>query len=520
VSTDPRSPVLVGVGTASRRAEPVELMASALCAAAEDAGAPGLLAAADRIAVPKGTWAYPDPARLVASLVGAPRARTHLGEVGISQQTLISQALRAVAAGTSEVAVVVGGEARCWARTPGAEETAQPGTAPDVVETREPEFFAPPELDSGMLVPPVQQYAIIENALGHHDGRATAEHRAEIAELWARMNHVARRNPAAAFVEPRSAAEIDAPGPKNRPLAFPYNKWHASQWTVDQAAALIVCSAEAARRHGIPADRWVFPLVGIDANHSVSLSRRRYLHRWPAMEVLGRAAAERIGRPIADAEVVEVYSCFPAAVRVQQRELGLPSDGTPTITGGMTFAGGPFNNFVYQSTAAVVTRLRAEPGALGVVTTVCGLLTKPGLAVWSARSDGRPPLIDDLAAQAAQATPTVRVLDRHEGPATVASYTVTYDGTTPVRVAIVADVEDDSGGPARCVAVSDDRHLAADLTHAPRAIDPRAIASRAIDPRATDPRATDPRATDPRATDRSGGFIGSTVSVRGLAFSP
>jgi acetyl-CoA C-acetyltransferase len=148
-------------------------------------------------------------------------------------------------------------------------------------------------------------------------------------------------------------------------------------------------------------------------------------------------------------------------VRVQQRELALPLDGTPTITGGMAFAGGPFNNFVYQATAALVPRLRAAPGALGVVTTVCGLLTKPGLAVWSAEPDGRPPLIDDFGAAAAEATPTVEVLDGHDGRATVATYTVTYDGTRPVRVAVVADV---GKGAARCVAVAENPDLAARLT--------------------------------------------------------
>jgi len=204
VNIDPRAPVLAGVGTAAHPAEPIELMESALRSAGGDAGAPGLLAAVDRIAVPKGTWGYPDPARLVAERVGASAARTHLGEVGISQQTLISQALRSIAAGTSEVAVVMGGEARSWARTPGARETAQPDAVPDVVETREPEFFAAPELASGILVPPVQQYAIIENALGHYEGRSTAEHRAEVAGLWARMNLVARENPDAAFSEART----------------------------------------------------------------------------------------------------------------------------------------------------------------------------------------------------------------------------------------------------------------------------------------------------------------------------
>ena len=280
---------------------------------------------------------------------------------------------------------------------------------PDERHLREPEFIAPVELAAGTGAP-VQQYAMIDNALRRAEGMTIAEHRAEIADLWARCNVVARSNPRAAFANPRSAHDIDTPGPANRPLAFPYNKWHASQWTVDQGAALLMCSAEAARRHGVAPERWVFPLVGIDAEHSVSLSRRRLLHRWPAMAVLGKAAAARIGRPLAEAEFIEVYSCFPAAVRVQQRELGLALDGTPTLTGGMAFAGGPFNNFVYQSTAMVVAAVRSTPGSLGVVTTVCGLLTKPGLAVWSTEPDGRPPLLDDLGPLAARATPEVTVV--------------------------------------------------------------------------------------------------------------
>jgi acetyl-CoA C-acetyltransferase len=465
ITVDPRTPVLVGVGTAADPCEPAELMARAVEAAAHDAGSTTLVAAADRIAVPQGTWSYADPARLVAARVGATGARTHLAQIGVSQQTVVSQMLRAIADGRSDVAVVVGGEARAWARTDGANETAQPGAVPDEVETREPEFFAAPELAAGMVIPPVQQYALIENALAHDAQQAPAAHRQAIADLWARFNQVAAGNPAAAFAAPKTANDLLAPSPGNRPLAFPYNKWHASQWTVDQAAALVVCSAEAARRHGVPADRWIFPLVGVDANHSVSLSRRRFLHRWPAMQVLGQAAAARLGRPLADADIIEVYSCFPSAVRVQQRELDLPVDGTPTVTGGMAFAGGPFNNFVYQATAAVVPHLRERPGAVGVVTTVCGLLTKPGLAVWSAEPDGRPPLLDDLAGPAVDATPTVNVLDEHHGRATVASFTVTYDGLDPVRVAVVADVDQGAAAghddPVRCVAAADDPELAA-----------------------------------------------------------
>jgi acetyl-CoA C-acetyltransferase len=161
-----------------------------------------------------------------------------------------------------------------------------------------------------------------------------------------------------------------------------------------------------------------------------------------------------------EVEVVELYSCFPAAVRVQQRSLGLPVDGTPTVTGGMAFAGGPFNNAVLQSVAAVVPRLRASPEVLGAVTTVSGLLTKPGLGVWSARPDGRPPLLSDLAYEAASATGVVEAvedLEGYDGPGTVATYTVTYDGGVPARVVAVCDTADGR----RCVSIREDPDFAA-----------------------------------------------------------
>ncbi len=265
-------------------------------------------------------------------------------------------------------------------------------------------------------------------------------------------------NPVAAFPEPRSAAEIATPGPRNRLLAYPYNRWHASQWTVDQSSALVICSAERARRAGVPAERWLFPHVALHCSGAVTLTARRRLWAWPAMAVLGAAAERHVGRPLRELHLAEVYSCFPAAVRVQQHELGLPRSGTPTLTGGMTFAGGPFNHFVLQSLLTLGRRLRDEPDELGLVTTVSGMLSKPGLALWSATppspADGT--LLADLAAEAAAATEIVPVVNGPPAgatPAVVASFTVTPGaemGPEPVRTAIVADLPDGVRTAATC----------------------------------------------------------------------
>ena len=456
-SLDPRLPVLVGLGAADDAAPVVELMSDAVSAAAADAGAPGLLGRVDCIAVPQGTWSLTDPARTVARRVGSPCAHTVVCEIGVSQQEVIDYALGAVAAGRFGTVVVAGAEARAWARDGGVENDEE-DDPPDEVLTRPPDFVAPVEVAAGMVLPPVQQYALIENALAGALGLTAERQRDEIATLWARFNAVAAHNPAAAFGEPRDAASIANPGPHNRPLAHPYNRWHASQWTVNQSTALLICSAERAREAGVAPERWLFPHVALHSSEAVTLTARRRPEQWPAMGVLGRAAAAHLGRPLAELRLAEVYSCFPAAVRVQQRELGLDPGGTPTLTGGMAFAGGPFNHFVLQSLGVLGRRLRDEPAELGLITTVSGMLSKPGLAVWGAAPpEGRGgALRADLAAEAVAATEIVPVVDvppAEPTAARVVSFTVTYGGEAglePVRTAIVADLPDGVRTAATC----------------------------------------------------------------------
>ena len=456
-SLDPRLPVLVGLGAVDNAAPMADLMTDAVSTAAVDAGAPALLGRIDCIAVPQGSWALRDPARTVARRVGSPGARTLFCEIGVSQQEVINHALALVASGSADTVVVAGAEARAWARDGGV-ETDEENRPPDEVLTRPPDFVAPVEITAGMVWPPVQEYALIDNALGASLGLPSDQQRDEIAALWARFNAVAVDNPAAAFPQRRSAADIATPGPHNRPLAFPYNRWHSSQWTVNQASALLICSAERAREAGVPPERWLFPHVALHSSTAVTLTARRHLEQWPAMEVLGRAAMVHLDRPLHELRLAEVYSCFPAAVRVQQRALGLDPAGTPTLSGGMAFAGGPFNHFVLQSLCVLGARLRAEPAEQGLLTTVSGMLSKPGLAVWSAT----PPaglgaaLRADMAAEVVAATEALPVVDippAASTAATVASFTVTYggdEGFDPVRTVIVADLRDGVRTAATC----------------------------------------------------------------------
>ena len=480
---EPHTPVLVGVGSVEQTLdEPgaglddAGLLVAAARAAVDDAGVPG--GSVDWIASTRGLTNPTNPADHLAHELGA-AARTVAATAGIPQQTLLNLAFEGIRSGEIGVAIVGGADAKRRAdvaRRAGVELAAPPaGNAPDVDLTPTGEIVARPEIEVG-AVAPVQQYALIENARRPAHGWSIDEHLDDIAGLWSSMNTVAQTNPRAAFGAPMDATAIRETRPGNRLLAWPYNKWHNSQWAVDQSAALVITSAARADELGVPRDRWVFPHVALESSQSLSLSRRRDLHRWPAMGVLGDRVAEQLGRPVAEFDHVELYSCFPAAVRVQQAELGLDGDRVPTLSGGMAFAGGPFNNFVYQSTVPMIERLRVEPGTFGLVTVVSGLLTKPGLTVWSTEPPAEPMLVDDLVDAATDATPVVPLDEAPQGSGRVASYTVVPVDDAPARVVAIVDL--DRG--ERAVAAVEDAVVGAeairsDLIGTPVAVDGRRL---------------------------------------------
>src|SRR4030095_14931304 len=113
------------------------------------------------------------------------------------------------------------------------------------------------------------------------------------------------------------------------------------------------------------------------------------------------------------------YSWCPVAVRVQQRELGIPIQQPVTVTGGMAFAGGPLNNFVLQAAVGLAQRLRAEPGGAGMLNAVSGMLTKQGVSLWS--SGAGPAFASaDVSAEAQRETPPVEPAEGFSAAARVA----------------------------------------------------------------------------------------------------
>ncbi len=394
MSIDPRTPVLVGAGVAHQHiddpavaVEAVELMAMAC----ERAATSSTLAGVHRILIPRGTWRYTDPGRLLAARFRA-AAHTVIGEFGVLQQTLMTRACRAIASGELDVALIVGGEAKyrdlrgLITGTP-ATETEQSDVEPDEKLVPGQEIISRIEIDA-RLTTPAAQYAVIETALRAARGQSVAEHARELAALWAGASDIAAANPDAWRREPIAPAFLSEPSDENPMYCAPYTRWHCSQWNVDQASAFVVCSAEAAERHRVPRELWVFPLAAVESNAMVPLSQRGQLHRCPAVSVGADQLAAMSGVDPRDADYLDLYSCFPSAVQVQADELGLALDRPFTVTGGMTFAGGPLDNYNFQALAKMVEVLRGVPGTTGLVTCVSGMITKHGMALWSTEPPG------------------------------------------------------------------------------------------------------------------------------------
>src|SRR5205823_5902669 len=118
---DPRSPVIVGVGQSLRRlenaegaSEPVAMMAEVARLAGEDSGTGDrLLKRADSVRVVELlSWPYPNPALLVADLIGAsPRETVKTTTGGNSPQLLVNDTAAAIQRGDLDVAVIAGAEA-------------------------------------------------------------------------------------------------------------------------------------------------------------------------------------------------------------------------------------------------------------------------------------------------------------------------------------------------------------------------------------------------------------------------
>lgn len=453
MTTQPRRPAIAGVSQVVQRlddpreaASPLDLMEQALRNAAEDAEAPKLLESLDAIYVPRGLWQYGDPGARLAERLGASKARTALGAIsGHIVQILVDRACTEIATGRADLIAIVGAESehskrrltRLGLPRPWEEDGAG---RPDLFFGEMKQGCLPHEARAG-IGDAVSCFSLCETSLRHARGESPVVHRRRIAELAAGMSRIATGNPHAWIQRPVPAEEILEPSPTNRMVDYPYTKLMTSNIAVDQGAALILCSSEAAARFGIPTGKLVHLLAATETSESSFLSERDVLHRHPGQEITADRALELAGQSADTLDFIDLYSCFPFAVQAGAAALGVGLDPLPSLTGGMTFAGGPFASYVLHAKATLVERLRAAPGSVGAIGSVGGYFAHFGFGIYSTDpGEADVPRIEDVSARLAT-LPRRAYRSDFEGMATVEAYCVAVQAEGPVRAMFTALTE-------------------------------------------------------------------------------
>ena len=303
--------------------------------------------------------------------------------------------------------------------------------------------------------------AIFETALRAAAGRSIDDHNAHLGRLWSGFSKVAAGNPYAWIRKEMTPEEIITTGPRNRMIGLPYTKVMNSNNDVDQSAAIIMCSVATAERLGVSRDKWVFPVAGTDCHEHKYISERDTFAETPAVKLGGRMALELAETSIDEIDIVDLYSCFPSAVQLGAMSLGLGLDRQLTRTGGLAFAGGPWNNYVMHAVATVVTELRHRTNEKALVWGNGGYATKHAFGVYSTT----PPThgfrhaypqaeIDVLPKRA------VVDVGTSAGPATIEAYTVMHDRDGNPERSIASCLRGDG---SRAWGISEDRDTASGM---------------------------------------------------------
>lgn len=441
MSLDPRTPVLVGQGQVLQRTndladalDPIHLMAEAVVRASGDATLSQIPNPDAVLAVRSLSTKHPNPAQGVADVLNiSPRQLGITPHGGNMPQALVNLAAREIQAGRIDLVILTGGEAtrtRNRARKNGVTLAWPIGddevSAPELVG-EDLALNHEIELERKIMMP-IQIYPMFETALRAANHRSVDDHQRHIGELWSRFSAIAATNPNAWTQREFSPSEITTSGPQNRIIGYPYTKLMNSNNDVDMAAALIICSVERAQSLGIPRDRWIFPHAGTDCHEHNFISHRHTFSDTPAVRLGGALALQLAAKQIGEIGIIDLYSCFPSAVQLGAQSLGIPISRQLTCTGGLSFAGGPWSNYVMHAIATTMIALRDMPKETALVWANGGYATKHAFGVYATtppkngfRHDSPQARIDALPRR------DVATANQAAGPAIIESYSVMHD---------------------------------------------------------------------------------------------
>ena len=279
-------------------------------------------------------------------------------------------------------------------------------------------------------------------------------------ELFAPFTKVAAKNPFSSSPVERTVDELTTVTEANRMICDPYPRLLLARDQVNQGAAVLLMSVAAARRLGVPQEKWVYLRGHADLVEQKLLGRVD-VSTSPASIMAVREALSVAGTGLDDVATFDLYSCFPIPVFTVCDGMGLATDDARglTLTGGLPFFGGPGNNYSMHGIAETVSEMRERPGQFGLVGANGGIMSKYSVGVCSTEPaewvpDNSVALCDEV-----KRLPEVPVTIKADGPATIETYSVRYDW--PIRTGIIMGRLDDN---SRFLATSEDENLVALLS--------------------------------------------------------
>jgi len=443
-------PVVIGIASVQQKGkfeeldEALLLMDKAVKGAIIDTGNDSIKNIIDEIRVPKGFWKYRDPGKWIAKNNDFKKSpTTYVSKIGVLQQNLINQACLRIEKGDVKASIILGGESRYKKLRSKIEkkfyEEKILDKNPDFYIKAEENLYGDEELEAlGAMA--VGYYAVIETALRKANNENLKELQEKIGKMYQNFSDIALKNKNAWADKSFSSDDIISPSESNKMMAYPYNKLHCTSWNVNQSAALIICSEKIADDLEINISKRVYPIASTENNHMIAVQQRPKLYKSIGMDLAANKIMDYASKLNITLDKYDLYSCFPAAVKMFQNSLGINQGIQLSVTGSMPFAGGPLNSYVLHSSVQMIKEIREGNANYGLVTGVSGMMTKQSFCIWGSKFKEKF-IFFDVSHKAKASEFPLKLLSKSNGSAKVVGYTFYPENDSKLKAVLYLEDE-------------------------------------------------------------------------------
>ena len=429
------NPVVIGIGDIQQKDkfdnldEALILMDKAAKLAIQDSGNSEIKRYIDEIKIPKGYWRYRDPGKWIAQQNNISNVKTVVSKIGILQQSLINSACQKIISGQINGSLIIGGEARYKKTRAKIEnkdykETQLTENPDQYIKSDNQLTLNIEEKSLGSMA--VGYYSILESAFRAKKMNNFSSHHLDIAKIYSNFSNIAFQNDLGWDEKRYSIDEIIDSNDLNPQIAFPYNKKHCASWNVNQSAAILLCSEKIADSLEIDTDKRVYLLASSENNNMIPTLQRENLTKPIGMKLAAEFILDVCNENSITPSIYDLYSCFPIAVQMFAEVLKIKNISEATVTGGMSFAGGPLNSYVLNSTVQIIRKIRSNQSDVGIITGVSGMMTKQSFALWSSQKN-IPFRFMDVTEKAIKHDNPLEISDKKDGTGKIIGYTVIKD---------------------------------------------------------------------------------------------